>query len=482
MYILKGFMVVQSLSDNAPGVTSPLGELSTYSNTFSKEIGHYSRPEQSSVDFMAFFSQKDSGEVLSVPTDVYDPILEIGQWLCDRAVDGLFDESKSNFLSLLLDQYAAQLDTVDAGDMTPLSETEENVVWLPQWIRFKLRGTGEDNSIKIWFSDDAFRRQYDEYDIQIVPPVDVLDDLFGTPVEVKALLDSIDDSEWMLRIEQTKDGHPTTRVRVDLFDWSNPLRPDIVLSTSWGILIYGPAGDNVDVVRNHLVDYILDNSSHERSEWEDYLPDLFKVTEFIITPLWTNFSIPNETLMTGLYSPTIQLKDLIPIAKTTATRYDDQHVDDVVSTSVSIYRSLAFLAVGGPDNRDGIMTYQERFPDYIVLPSTSAEFGRMSPSTQAWIMRLSQMLKVAEDMTEFSDIPLNMTRLIRDDIMYVVSTFEDVQYLVVSKESYLSLFGGGDEEEGGDGDDGDGGVDPGPAPLIMTIDTMRTDLNEDPPE
>lgn len=480
MYILKGFMVIQSLSDNTPGVTSALGELSTYSKTFSKDIGHYSRPEQADVDLMAFFSQRDTGGALSVPVAVYDPILEIGQWLYDNAVNGLFGASKSDFLSALLGQYAALLDSVDAGDMVPLAETEENTVWLPQWIRFQMRGTGEENSIKIWFSDEAFRRQYDEYDIQVVPPVDNVDDLFGTPVEVKALLDSINDSERMLRIEEAKEGNPTTRVRVDMFDWSNPLRPDIVLSTSWGILIYGPAGDNVDNIRNRLVEYILANSSHERVEWEDYLPDLFKVTEFILTPLWTNFSIPNETLMAGLYSPTIPLKDLTAIAKTTATRYDDAHVDAVVSTSVSIYRSLAFLAVGGPDNRDGIMTYQERFPDYIVIPSTSAEFGRMSPSTQAWVMRLSQMLKIAEEMTEFSDLPLNMTRLERDGIMYVVSTFEEVQYLVVSKQSYVELFGGGEDDGTGDpgdgsgGDDGDGGVDPGPEPLILTIDTMKT--------
>lgn len=473
MYILKGFMVIQSLSDNAPGATSPLGELSTYSKTFSKDIGHYSRAAQADVDLMAFFSQDDVLGDVAVPVATYDPILSMGQWLYDNAVNGLFSASKADFLSAVLNEYAASLESVEAGDMVPLSLADTNTTWLPQWIKFQLRGTGSANSIKIWFSDEAFRRQYDEFEIQVVPPVDTLDDLFGTAVEVKALLDSINDSERQLRLEEAKEGHPTTRVRVDMFDWTNPLQPDITLSTSWGILIYGPFGDNVDNIRNRLVEYILANSARLRTEWEDYLPDLFKVTEFILTPLWTNFSIPNETLMAGLYSPTIQLADLTMIAKTTATRYADPHVDAVVSTSVSIYRSLAFLAVGGPDNRDGIMTYQARFPDYIVIPSTSSEFGRMSPSTQNWVMRLSQMLKVAEEMTEFSDLPLNMTRLIRDNIMYVVSTFEEVQYLIVSKQSYVELFGGGDADVEAGGDGG-GGVVEGPQPLIMTIDTMKT--------
>lgn len=477
MYILKGFMVMQSLSNNDPGMIAQIGELSTYSKTFTKELGHYSRDEYPAVDMMSFYSHREGVGDIKVPVVYQDTLLEMSQWLYTNAVGGLFDVSKSNFLSLFLSEWAAFVESVDAGDMTA---SLDEVSWLPQYLKFKLRGPGEENYVKIWFTDDAFRRQYDEYEIEVVPPIENLDDLTDTPINVKAKLDALDDSERMIRIEEAKDGHPSTRVRIDMYDWMNPLAPETVLSTSWGIVIYGPAGNNIDNIRNALVKYIIANSSYTREEWEDYLPDLFKATEYILTPLWTNYSIPNETLMAGLYSPTVPVQEILEIAKSTATRYDATHVESVLSTSVSMYRSLSFLAVGGPDNRDGIMTYQERFKDYIVIPTTSSEFSRMSPSTQEWVVLLSQMLKVAETMTEFTDVPLRMTRLIRDGIMYVVASFEDVQYLVVSRQSYYDLFGGGPDEPTDGDDDLEGGTPSGPAPLILTIDTTKQMPDTDP--
>jgi len=450
MYILKGFMVIQPLADNTPGAISPIGELSTYSKTFSKDVGHYSNAAQPSVDFMAFNSRTDDGLQVEVTPGYQDTILELGEWLYANSVAGIFTDSEGDLTTAVLAEFSGRLTGLDVGEMIqdPISS-----VWMPQSLQFTVVGGSVDpeNRVRIWLSDSAFRSQYDEYEIDVVPPLVNLDDFFKTAVEVKALLDSVNDSERMTRIQEAKGNLPETILRTDMYEWSNPIQPDFELSTPWTLIIYGPAGNNIDNIKAVLSQYILDNSAYTREDWEDYIPDLFKSTEFIITPLWANFSIPNQTLVTGLYSPTIRHKIVLDIARTTATRYDNAHVDDVVVTSVANWRSMGFLAVGGPENRDGISVLSDRFQDYISISTNSVEFGRMSPSTQTWSVLLSNMLRVAYDMTEFSDLPLGMTRLIRDGVLYLVASHEEFQYLVVSRLAYEDLFGVIDPETNPEG-------------------------------
>ena len=55
----------------------------------------------------------------------------------------------------------------------------------------------------------------------------------------------------------------------------------IVLIHPWsiqriGICLSGQAGDNIDSVKDRIVEYILENSSNSQSDWEQIMPDLFK--------------------------------------------------------------------------------------------------------------------------------------------------------------------------------------------------------------
>ena len=437
MYTLKGFVVMQALSNNAvPRAIAPLGELSTYSKTFSRNIGHYSQSTSPDVDFYSFSSRDDVSEFSEVDTGTSELILTLSQWLYTQALGGAFTEDVAAFVAAVLTEHDVSIADLDAGPMV----AGGNGVYLPQWISFSSRARLDEHRIKLWFSDDAFRRQYDEYEITIVPPLDNVDDLLALPVLVKAKLDAIDRSEQAVRVQLAKDNDPTTIDGVELFEWSNPLDTSFKLTLPFTFLHYGPAGNTIDNRRRALVEYILANSARPETEWADFIPDLFKYTEFVITPLWDMRSIPNETLQTGLNTPTVLYRDMLTRALATAPNYTQEHIAQHLASSVSMYKSMSFLSVGGPDNRDGIMDYHQRFMDYIVVPSTSIEFGRMSPKTQEWVTLLTRMLRVAETMSEFTDVPLDMSRLIRNDIMYVVATFDDVQYLVVSQESYNQLF------------------------------------------
>lgn len=433
---------MQPLADNEPGVTSALGELSNYSKTFSKEIGHYSDSEFPNVDLMSYVSRSIVNDVstnIKVPSDQQRQLMVICNWMYSQCVSGLFDNNVGSFTSAILTEFSAEIDSFECGDMV---QADTNL-WLPEWISYTLRTHSDDNVVKVWFSDASFRLQYDEYELVVVPPIDTIDDLFQEPAIVKVLLDQYSFSERLERIETAKESNPETKVRNVEYDWTNPSKPEIQLGTNWSIIIYGPAGDNIDAIKVAISNWILENSAHVKEDWIDWIPDVFKSTEYIIIPVWDNFSIPNETLVTGLYSPTIGLGDLnrlITTAKSEVLDYPDAHVDSYIEYTVANHRSIGFLAVGSPENRDSIYTFKERWEDYFVVPTSMPDFGRMSPDTQNFIILLGRLLSVADRATEFSEIPSDMTKLVRGDVLYITKSFNDVQYVVMTRASFEDKF------------------------------------------
>jgi hypothetical protein len=91
--------------------------------------------------------------------------------------------------------------------------------------------------------------------------------------------------------------------------------------------------------------------------------------------------------------------------------------------------------VGGPENRDGIDQFIERYPDYINVPTTHVDFMQMKEETRQFCLILAEMLMHAEEMTRDSGVPTGFNRLIRDDVVYIAKSFNKFLYLVVTKYS-----------------------------------------------
>jgi hypothetical protein len=196
-----------------------------------------------------------------------------------------------------------------------------------------------------------------------------------------------------------------------------------------------------------LSEWILANSTHTREEWVVIFPDIFSSTEFIITPMWTQYAVPNRTLDPGVYSPTTNVARAIQVARTTCTgtSYNNIHIDANLAVVGCLYKSVSLLIVGGPENSDDIFRFEEKWRDYMAVTTGSTDFNRMQPLTQQWVNMLYEMLMIAETMTEFSDIPPGFTRLRRTNgngqhILYLVNSIENVQYLVVSKNTMQRYF------------------------------------------
>lgn len=238
------------------------------------------------------------------------------------------------------------------------------------------------------------------------------------------------------RLQQAKGDYPETVVKVETYNYVAPGNPNYKVPSRWGVLIYGAAGNNIDSIKDALVKYILEHNGHDRSEWVEILPDLFKRTEFILTPLWNQYGIPNRNLEAGIYSPLIKYSTVINIAKQTATQYPAVHVENYISFMGHPYKSLAMTVVGGPENREGKFYLTDFYSDYIMVNTSSVDFNRMSPETQDLAKALADMIYQAESVNKYTVLPFGMTRLVRDGLLYVVKTIDNVQFLIVAKSNF----------------------------------------------
>ncbi len=437
MYILKGFMVYSALADNTVGVIAPLGELSTDSLTFAKEKGQYKSSQYPDGVLYSFESRESSVGLVPVPQQQSDYALAVGQWVFEAGISGELDGSRTSCLQAFTAEFSTDLENFEVGEMITNGD-----IWMPSWVSYRIQGT--DSYVKLWFADEAFSGQYDGFELEIIPPVENLDDLFGTRAQVQALLAQRTIRDLIQITEQERQEHPYTVLRTDEFAWVDRFDtgdPKWETPTYWTVLIYGRIANNIDTIREQLVKWILENSEKTRDEWIEVLPELFAATEFIITPMWSQYAVPNQTIQAGVYSPIVKIPEALSLAKQTCkgAGFTEAWVEENATITGAVYKSLSFVATGSTENTDGVVNFADRFPDYMAVPTTSHDFSRMSTATQGWIMLFQEMLKHAEMLTEYSGVPTGFNRLIRDGVVYLTKDYQGVQYLVVTRHTINKL-------------------------------------------
>ncbi len=454
-YSLKGFVSYGALANNTYGVTAPIGELSLRSSTFAKDraqiVGTTDTTPATSSELTVFSSRDVEGDPIAVPAAISSLLVDINNWIYKESVAGTFTSSTESFRTAFNTEFGDQTDDLVVGVMVTNS-----TIWMPSTITFFLNSNEvfggtipaglESCRIRLWFSNDSFTLQYDEYDIAFIPPVENLDDLFLYPAQVVDLLAQRSPPELTAAVADAAGNSPYTILSSYNFKYYHLGAPQLQTSAYWTFIIWSDYGNNLDTMKVDLADWILAHSTHTREEWIQIFPDIFATTEFIITPLWNQYAIPNLTLENAMYSPVVKWADAKTFQMTTAAGqgYNESHVNGHLTFLSIPYKSIACLCLGGPENRDEKYQFWDFHPAYVNVPTASIDFDRMPSETRFWAMKMFAMLKVAEEMTELSDIPSGMYRLRRtnaasEEILYVAASIYDVQYLVASKKSLNTL-------------------------------------------
>lgn len=436
MLTLKGFYTYSPLIDNTIDVVSLLGELSSDGRTYGKDKQQYTDETTPLTSLVAFHSVRD-GNVTRISDEVAGRILRVGHYLYGRAVAGQVSDNAAALIQSILNEFSEEIEAVQIGEIIA-----DGSIRLPEWISFSLLGIGESNEIRVWFSDQAFRRQYNEYTIEIIPPMDNLDDFFLDPSSVIARLRTYSILDTMTKVQAVRGEYPFTMQLANDYAYRGSSDPEVAPSTYWVVIVYGQAGNNPDVIKHAIIDYILANSTHDRTEWEAILPDLFVTTEFIITPFWHQYSVPNMTLQAGIYSPVIRPSEHLDLLTQTTkgTMYTETWVRETAEITANIYKSIAFGVVANPNNRDGLDRFTKLFPDYMLVTNDSSDFNRISPYTQEWMVLLGKMFQVAESFDLYTAVPLGYSRVVRDGVLYLAATYDGITYLMVSKPALDSVL------------------------------------------
>lgn len=446
---VRGVVSYGVLTDNRVDRIAPVGELSNLARTYSRDQQVYSRGSGEETVHLTVFRVCDGlGTLGELRVGVADQVLAIGQWLYGYGVEGELRESVEGVREALLAAFGASVMELAVG---PLVEDAERGLWLPQRIDCVIvtEQSGEvvRTGVRLWLSDQAFIEQYDEMDLELIGPVDHLDDLFRAPSVVRELVGRRSTQELMELIRYRVQGQPYTLVRSEEFDYYPPGDPELRFPTTWTFVIWGSGRDHYDRIRQRLADWILSQSAYSAEQWAALFPDIFSTTEFIITPLWTRYAIANRTDDPGMYSPTVPLQVGLEAVQRTATgpKYTPQTVHDHTAVLNTTYKSLALLVTGGPENRNRLTHFFRAYRDYLAIPTASPDFDRMRPRTRLFVEFLHSLLFSAESVTEYSVLPDSMTRVWRTNaqgerVMYVTARHDHIQYLVVSKQSMVELM------------------------------------------
>lgn len=435
MFVLKGFVEHALLINSTIGTISDIGQLSTQSMTYAKNKDFYISAIDNDLNLVIFTSASDNVKVKLTSAQA-DHVATIAKYIYDHTISSSVEYSRTELLNLMYATLSNVGDSFECGEF--ISDLAENSI--PAWVSWHSKDTSvtdTNNIFKLWFCDSSFQEQYDDYEIVVVPPFDILDNFFLPPNTVKKNLALITPADSITKLQTAKGNNPETIIRAEVYGYVNPFVNNEITDTTWSFLIYGIAGDNIDAINDALINYILANTTKTKDDWIKIFPDIFKHTEFIIIPMWNQYAIPERVLEKGIYSPVVKWKTSVVKAKAIAVDYNPVHIENYLDIVHQPYKSLAMLVIGCPDNKNSKYELTDYFSDYIAIQSTSDDFTRMSVETQGWCSLLERLLVVAEEMTKYSSIPSNMTRVMRNDILFISARYNKINYLVAAKSTML---------------------------------------------
>ena len=204
------------------------------------------------------------------------------------------------------------------------------------------------------------------------------------------------------------------------------------------VLVHGQAGDNIDSIKDALVEYILAHSNKSRAEWTALIPSLFKRTEFVFVPNWGTLALPyftSSTELGGIYSPIINPRQMTALTKSLIPSYTASHIDAKIEYLSILHRSVTMAYVPGEQNLTQYDSLNKIIPDYALLNSLLTDFNRLSIETRNWIDRMQDLVTVAESVTPYTAVPNNIRKIYRDNRLFVSMNVGQVNYLVAARSN-----------------------------------------------
>lgn len=387
------------------GSTSPIGELTNETKTYSKQPDYYFQANKpvELVGFRGVNLDNPSNRYERIPVSHQTPVLGMLNWLYDEAKKGNINDDPNVCLQALKTNFSKGWVWKSVGQMATNS-----TVWLPSSINFTYETGGVVHEFKIWMANAAFFNEFPYREIYVFHPIpigdiDYLAEHNYKEVQIRLAEETAD--KMQNRIDAllgTTDPYTRrTTVAFDVYDLINkPHRNRAV----WTIIYYGNPNDAEEETFEQIRKCILEHSVYDEHKWEEVIPDLFNPLEFIAIPHWNEYALHNETQAGSTYSPILTFQGGDTLAKRYADFYPEQDIIKSLQVLPDLYKSIKVSFVGKPTNNQGRIHITQVFGDYQLIPSGDSQAGMMSEETRKFAFDLEQMLAAAE-VNEPNDLP-----------------------------------------------------------------------------
>jgi hypothetical protein len=432
MKIINGFVTKSAFISNEPGVVSPFFELSPSALTFSKHRGEYQHPLHAGATLHTFVSKDaGTGEQFTLDSEQVKLCLDITTAVVGYMSSIVGQVLRSHFMSFMVAGFHEKIIAFNYGEILTNGDR------LPDWISWMQEGE-EPYEVRLWLSNASFETQYSGYEIVIVPPIDNLNLFFGNYADMATQLNNISYSIMNDRMQEKTEGYPPTVRRLMTFRYLNRSNPSQGTDAHWGFLIYGPAGDNVDSLKDALIDYLLKNSTRAESQWMEIFPKIFERTEFMMFPRWDKLAILNLNPLASTYSSIYKPTEMIDyVIRNAPVDYDEVFVKDNVSVIPFDYKAITCAVIPGDTNGDAVDELTDIFNDYIPVSTMDLDFNRMTIRTRDWAVLMVEAIKTSETATEFSTVLNPFRRVKRGNQIFISFLYDNVNYLVSVRANNL---------------------------------------------
>ena len=441
MYILKGFMSMPSLADDAHQKIAEFGELSTHLQTFTRDMRNYAITAQPDVELFVFRCM-DEMENRTNPSSAFrEQLLAFGQWVYNQIQTSTIppDRNKPAFIQTITAQFPMMSAIVIGEILESVKIAGRNC---PDYIQFNMLDGSYQYQTTLWFSDSSMRRQYTDYELFVIPPVPDISGLINTKPNVWALLQQQGSDFLINRLQSIIGDNPQTVLHSYPLTWHDPDDFNATIPTKWTVVIYGEAGNDDEAIKEKIKEFISENSTY--TKWPEIYPELYTETEFAFFPMWNKLALDDNALQIGIYSPLVKIKDIKDLTKTyLPSGYQkvgmttDQFLDANLFAGVANYRTISFGNVGNPNNKDGKINLQDLYPDVnLALGTLDNDFGRMSLITQEFCTMFHAALDVAREYDPGEPLDPIYTRMTRRGNYFVAFKYNDYVYTLLTKYSY----------------------------------------------
>jgi hypothetical protein len=284
-------------------------------------------------------------------------------------------------------------------------------------------------TFNVYLTDAAITQFYKEHEIIVAPPCSDIDDLMVNSSLLKVAIETGNDQGFFNGLSYYAPTYLAKR-RV------NRISGESIETVIFSLLVYGESGNNAELQRESIVDYITANTKLPLSGWKQVYPSLWASRINVVIPDWWSVAIQPTAMRDIIYS----CGRNNPEVNEFVARYlpqADMSKDSYRSTFPIPYKGIELTVVFPTVTEVGKLTdFHYEYPDYISVGPMEREFNYMCSKTKGVALFLLKAVELAEDTSKKQTNPekwLNFHVSEKRGATFVVGIWDNSTWEVLAK-------------------------------------------------